>query len=47
MYKGFYTGGKQAQLLNNQNNVNGNGISNLYEYVDVQREMGEFLPSEI
>jgi hypothetical protein len=46
--KGFNTGPASKVLTSNVNNItNGNSAQNLYEYVDIQREMGEFLPSEI
>jgi hypothetical protein len=27
--------------------MNGNGIMNLYEHVDILKEMGEFIPNDI
>ena len=44
--KGFACG-KQQILYNNPNNMNTNGTLNLYEYIDIQKEMGEFIPNEI
>eukprot|EP00347_Sterkiella_histriomuscorum_P021409 403334075 len=44
--KGYLTCSKQ-QLIANTTNSNNCGSMNMYEYVDVQREMGEFLPNDI
>ncbi|CDW76947.1 UNKNOWN [Stylonychia lemnae] len=45
--KGFLTCSQLQMVSNNVNNNNYNSNLNLYEYVDIQKEMGEFLPAEI